>query len=171
MHTSCRFGLAVYDRIKLDPMLQIEYVNTTQHLADIVTQGSFTAGTFYDAYHIWSKQFVGVFRVCERFLFQQRAGESFAASAGTKQSLFIHRIVRQEMERDMCSQARGASEHGKVCRQETKQFTETGSGASSSARRLDANRVNKELLLRGTPMDIITSGSSMILRRISRGSL
>ena len=32
----------LYDRMNWDPTFQINYVNTTQHLADILTKGSFT---------------------------------------------------------------------------------------------------------------------------------
>ena len=32
----------LYDRMNLDPMTQIKYVNTTQQLADILTKGSRT---------------------------------------------------------------------------------------------------------------------------------
>ena len=36
----------LYDRINWDPTFQINYVNTTQHLADILTKGSFTGDTW-----------------------------------------------------------------------------------------------------------------------------
>ena len=53
-HTSCRFGLT-FDHIHSDPMIQVEHVNTTQHLADILT---------------YSLQFVSPFSGCESFIFE-----------------------------------------------------------------------------------------------------
>ena len=65
----------IYDR-KLDPMIQITYVNTTQQFADTLTKGSLTRDghslhywlTFHDARHIHSKQVL--FCGCESFIFQ-----------------------------------------------------------------------------------------------------
>ena len=67
-----------YDRVDLDSMIQIKYVNTTQQQADILTKGSFIRDRWtaehtsqhHEEHHIYSKQFVTLFCGCESCIFQ-----------------------------------------------------------------------------------------------------
>ena len=87
-----------FDRINLDPMIQIKYVKTTQQLADILTKGSFSGDWWTQliqsansmTHTTFTQRNLSVSPAGVNLLsfssMSKRAWESFATSAGAKQN-------------------------------------------------------------------------------------
>ena len=123
-----------YDRIDLDSMIQIKYVNTIEHLADILTKGSFTRDR-------WPQLNILV-NIMKNTTFTQ--SNLSLSSAGVNPVFFQH---EQTIRRCICKrQTETISLHRHDCEQSERQECPHGLSRSTftrlqSWRRLHARRI------------------------------
>ena len=145
----------LYDRINVDPMIQVKYVNTTQQLAEFLAKGSNTEDRWTQltmlvinmTHTTFIQRNLSVFPAVLNPLFpntSKRTGESVAQSASAKQSQFfkqllLRRTVTTRMptrtitqHRHQIARAGGDSKREDLHQQYRQQTTSTATGASSS---------------------------------------
>ena len=84
----------LFDRINMDPRIQIKYVDTTNQLADILTKGSFTRDEWNHLIHLLNIMDLSMFSCSHFFLSNRKQSIQSAMSKEGKKHL-QRKVVRQ----------------------------------------------------------------------------